>query len=111
MAERSVPEAIERIFRDHAEFVYRTAYRVTGKSEDAEDVVQSLFATILHRELKLEEAGLKAYLYRAAVNASLNLVRQRRRLTLVEVTPDMRIHLGHEPRGHAEMNDALRLAL
>ena len=63
---------------------YRTAYGITGSSEDAEDVVQTIFLRLVRRELP---PGLKknpkAYLYRAAVNLSLNTIRGRNRRNLV----------------------------
>src|SRR5262245_15643732 len=70
----------ERLFREHSHFIYRTAYSVTGNSQDAEDVLQGLFLGLLQRGLPpgLKE-NPKAYLYRAAVNLSLNTLRTRRR--------------------------------
>src|SRR5262249_50701090 len=75
----------DEIFRDQAQFVYRTAYGVTGSHEDAEDVLQSLFLRLLRRQLSPDlKKNPKAYLYRAAVNLSLDIVRVRRRQILVE---------------------------
>jgi RNA polymerase sigma-70 factor (ECF subfamily) len=77
----------EAIFREHYDLVYGTAYGVTGKREDAEDVVQTVFLRLLRREMPAEvQKNRKAYLYRAAVNESLNIIRsrQRRRTTDLE---------------------------
>jgi RNA polymerase sigma-70 factor, ECF subfamily len=72
-------EAFERIFREHSEFVYCTAYRITGSIEDAEDVLQTLFVHLLRREQPPAfQQNPKAYLYRAAVNTSLNVIRSRK---------------------------------
>ena len=54
---------------------------MTGRHEDAEDVLQTIF----HRLAKQETApdllkNPKAYLYRSAVNVSLNVIRSRRRV-------------------------------
>ena len=46
-AVRQLPEEFESIFHEHSEFVYRTAYRVTGSAEDAEDVMQTVFLKLL----------------------------------------------------------------
>jgi RNA polymerase sigma-70 factor (ECF subfamily) len=71
------PEELDRIFREHYQLVYRTAYGVTGRAEDAEDVLQTLFLRLLRRGLPLDlMKNPKAYLYRAAVNLSLNTIRQ-----------------------------------
>jgi RNA polymerase sigma-70 factor (ECF subfamily) len=69
----------EEIFREHCEFVYRTAYSVTGNRPDAEDVLQNIFLKLLQREFPPDlKQTPRAYLYRAAVNVSLNLVRSRK---------------------------------
>lgn len=73
-----LPEELDRIFREHYQLVYRTAYGVTGRAEDAEDVLQTLFLRLLQRGSPPDlMKNPKAYLYRAAVNLSLNTVRQR----------------------------------
>jgi hypothetical protein len=68
--------------------VYRTAYSVTGSSQDAEDIVQNLFLHLVHRGLPpgLQE-NPKAYLYRSAVNLGLNVVKSRQRY-IVEAGAD-----------------------
>jgi len=73
-------QEFEAIFREHSRLVYRTAFSVTGSPQDAEDIVQNLFLHLLRRGFPpgLRE-NPKAYLYRAAVNLSLNAVKSRRR--------------------------------
>src|SRR5262249_26240902 len=71
---------LEEIFREHYALVYRTCYSVTGNREDAEDVVQNLFLRLLRRGFpRSVRENPRGYLYRAAVNSSLNTVRVRRR--------------------------------
>jgi RNA polymerase sigma-70 factor, ECF subfamily len=73
----------EQIFREHSQLVYRTAYGVTGNAEDAEDVLQTIFLRLLRNELPPNlKNNPKAYLYRAAVNVSLNTIRARRQRLL-----------------------------
>ena len=73
-------EDLEETFREHSRLVYRTAYSVTGSPQDAEDVVQTLFLQLLGRGLPPEfNRNPKGYLYRAAVNLSLNAVKSRER--------------------------------
>jgi RNA polymerase sigma-70 factor (ECF subfamily) len=70
----------EGLFLEHYQMVYRTAYSVTGSRQDAEDVLQSLFLKLLQLESPPDrERSLKGYLYRAAINLSLNIVRARKR--------------------------------
>jgi RNA polymerase sigma-70 factor, ECF subfamily len=78
-------EDIEDAFREHSRLVYRTAYSVTGRAQDAEDVVQTLFLQLLRRGLPPAfKENPKGYLYRAAVNLSLNAVRSQRRQAAVD---------------------------
>src|SRR5262245_1034905 len=70
----------EQIYREHALLVYRTAWGVLGNPEDAEDVVQSIFLKLLRHEYPPQfRKDPRAYLYKAAVNASLDVLRVRRR--------------------------------
>jgi RNA polymerase sigma-70 factor (ECF subfamily) len=70
----------EDIFNEHAGLVFGTACEVTGNREDGEDVVQTVFLRLLRRGFPQEfQKNPKAYLYRAAVNESLNIIRSRRR--------------------------------
>jgi RNA polymerase sigma-70 factor (ECF subfamily) len=65
-AEDSLPRECEDLFEAHYALVYRTAYGVTGRAEDAEDVVQTVFLRLLQRDAPrgaLKDP--KAYLYRA----------------------------------------------
>lgn len=87
----TLPEAMEKplfqdfepIFQEYYDLVYRTAYSVTRKAEDAEDIAQTVFFRLLRLEVApdLTKNG-KGYFYRAAVNASLRLIRSRKRMVL-----------------------------
>jgi RNA polymerase sigma-70 factor (ECF subfamily) len=73
------------VFRDYNRLVYRTAYGITGTREDAEDVLQTLFLRLLGRGIsEPASAQAAAYLYRAAVNLSVDSVRAYRRRKLRE---------------------------
>jgi RNA polymerase sigma-70 factor (ECF subfamily) len=85
-------EPIAHVFSEHAQFVFRTAYGVTGSHEDAEDVLQTVFLRLIRRELPPDfGANPRAYLFRAALNAALDVTRSRRRRRLVAVAelPDV----------------------
>jgi len=80
-----VEQDFERVFREHYQMTYRTAYAVTGRSEDAEDVVQTIFLRLLRRELPPDlSKNPKAYFYRAAVNESLSTIKARKRHVLTD---------------------------
>src|SRR3954467_6090478 len=83
LIEDTAKQEIEDIFREHYRLVYRTAYRITGRAEDTEDVVQTLFLRLMRRGLPPDfHKNPKGYLYRAAVNLSLSAVESRRRYVL-----------------------------
>ena len=73
------PEDLEQIFREHHASVLRAAYRVTGNTSDAEDVLQTVFMRLVRRTAESAPMdNVAAYLHRSAVNAALDLVRDRR---------------------------------
>ena len=84
---------LESIFQAHYRMTYRTAYAITGSSADAEDVVQTIFLRLIRREFPPDLIKKPAaYLYRAAVNLSLNTIRGRKRSIVsgVAALPDTR---------------------
>src|SRR5262249_11420373 len=79
-SETSSTPDFERIFREHGPLVYRTAYAVLGNREDADDVLQTIFLRLLRRDFPPALGkNPAAYLYRAAVNLSLDIIKTRRR--------------------------------
>ena len=77
------------MFRNHHDLVYRAAYRITGNADDAEDVLQTLFLRLLRRGRPLEfSSNPKAYLHRAAVNISLDLIKVRNRNVAEQNAPE-----------------------
>jgi RNA polymerase sigma factor (sigma-70 family) len=81
-AQISSPDAqkFEQIYQEHAPLVNRTAWGVLLNREDAEDVLQTVFLKLLRSGFPPEfQKNPKAYLYRAAVNVSLDILRSRRR--------------------------------
>jgi RNA polymerase sigma-70 factor, ECF subfamily len=78
-------QELEKIFEQHYQFVYRTAYTLTGSAEDAEDITQTIFMRLLAREFPPDlQRNPEPYLYRAAFNLSLNTIRQRKRQVLTD---------------------------
>lgn len=78
----------DELFTAHHKKVLLAAYRVTGNLQDAEDILQSVFLRLLNRrEQAVSADSTAAYLCKSAINASLDLLRSRRRTqteTLVE---------------------------
>jgi len=85
-----LPQDLEDLFEEHYVLVYRTAYGVTGRVEDAEDVVQTVFLRLLQRDRPHDFLkNPKGYLYRAAVNASLTIVQTRQRRARTEANEEL----------------------
>jgi RNA polymerase sigma-70 factor (ECF subfamily) len=69
---------LETLFRRHQKLVMKSAYRITGSMNDAEDVLQTVFLRLAGRDFDSAMVGnIEGYLHRAAVNAALDLVRAR----------------------------------
>ena len=107
---RSLPDPpgeLEILFRAHHERVFRTAHRITGSAADAEDVLQSVFLRLVKgRESYDLSQNPEAYLSRAAINASLDLMRSRGRsksVGLEDMTLELIDHGAKNPESqHAD---------
>ena len=74
---RDTRETLSRLFTEHHRRVLLAAYRITGSMADAEDVAQAVFLR-LAADSSLTAANERSYLYRAAINGALDLLRRRR---------------------------------
>jgi RNA polymerase sigma factor (sigma-70 family) len=93
------------VFQEYYPLVYRTAYSVTRKAEDAEDVAQTVFFRLLRLEAPPDlTKNPKGYFYRAAVNASLRLVWSRNRMLL---TGDSERAEASTEAGNSDTDEAL----
>jgi len=108
MVSTSEAARVDVIFNEHARLVYRTAYRITGSHQDAEDVLQTIFLQLIRREFPPDlGANPQAYLYRAAVNCSLNMIRRSRREVLVQDAQPLSIHPVCTHAGNTEFEHPL----
>ncbi len=74
------PGELETLFQAHHGRVFRTAQRITGSAADAEDVLQTVFLRLVKGQEEYDlSQNPEAYLSRAAINASLDLLRSRTR--------------------------------
>ncbi len=112
MAGDSFRPGLGQIFLKHKDLVFRAAYRVTGNSSDAEDVLQTVFLRLVRLEVFPEVANLQGYLHRSAVNASLDLLRAKKEILSLDEDPNQTevVSLDHGPHS-AELRDWLRHAL
>lgn len=75
-------DAFRALVERHGRTVYRLAYRMTGRPDDADDVVQETMLRVYQRLSTFERrASFTTWLHRIAVRCALDLIdsRQRRR--------------------------------
>lgn len=84
LVENQPASELETLFQAHHGRVFRTAQRITGSSADAEDVLQTVFLRLVKGQDDYDwSKNPEAYLSRAAINASLDLLRSRTRAKAV----------------------------
>jgi RNA polymerase sigma-70 factor (ECF subfamily) len=105
----ALPGELEELFEEHYRLIYRTAYTVTGSRQDAEDVLQTVFLRLLRRGFPPDFGrNPQGYLYRAAVNLSLNTVRTRKRHQSVDGVERL---LAPVPAAESSPDDRLQRSL
>jgi RNA polymerase sigma-70 factor (ECF subfamily) len=91
------------LYERHRTPVFRFACRMLGSAQQAEDVTQECFLSILRRPeaFQAERASLRTYLCAIARHLALKQLRKRGQETLVDEPPE------EAPRGAAGERDAL----
>ena len=106
-------EGLAAVFTEHYRRVLLAAYRITGNMADAEDVAQTVFLRLASAQGRVENAG--SYLYRAAINGALDLLRRRKSAALEPLDDATRfVAMGGSPEREAssrELGDFLRMAV
>lgn len=72
---------LSELFREHYRRILVAAYRITGNMADAEDVTQSVFLRLANGTAP-SPINAGSYLYRAAINGALDLLRRRKAAAL-----------------------------
>ncbi|MCL4204946.1 MAG: sigma-70 family RNA polymerase sigma factor [Pirellulaceae bacterium] len=73
------PSAFERLVLRHQESVWRTAYRMLGCRQTAEDIAQDAFLRIYQAAHRYRPtASFRTYLYRVVVRLCLDCLRRKR---------------------------------
>jgi|SRR5271168_467584 len=109
-------ESVSQLFRAHYRRVLTAAYRITGSMADAEDVAQVVFVRLMTGAgLPATNAG--SYLYRAAINGALDLLRRRKvaqAVPLEDAAQVTSVGRGNRPEAeisNRELGDWLRQAI
>ena len=69
-------EILERLFRQHYSEMFHLARTLLGADEEAEDVVQDVFARLMERDIIPEAKGIRAYLMTAVHHGCTNIIRR-----------------------------------
>jgi RNA polymerase sigma-70 factor (ECF subfamily) len=73
------PEAFRLLVDGYRHRLFRLAYRMTGQTQDAEDLVQETFLRAYRNLARFDaRASMGTWLYRICTNAALDHLRQRR---------------------------------
>ncbi|MCV7099119.1 RNA polymerase sigma factor SigE [Mycobacterium palustre] len=77
----------EELVRQHADRVYRLAYRLSGNQQDAEDLTQETFIRVFRSVQNYQPGTFEGWLHRITTNLFLDMVRRRARIRM-EALPD-----------------------
>ena len=76
------------LVKEHADSVYRLAYRLSGNQHDAEDLTQETFMRVF-RSLKNYQPGtFEGWLHRITTNLFLDMVRRRAKIRMEALPED-----------------------
>ena len=80
-------EAFRILVERHSRSVFQLAYRMTGRPEDAEDVVQETFVRAYRQLGRFEaRASFTTWLYRIGFNCAIDYLRARPKPAAMEMT-------------------------
>jgi RNA polymerase sigma factor RpoE len=96
-ARRGDLRAYDMLMRRYQERVYATIYHMTGNHEDANDLAQETFIKAYQALKSFKgDAGFYTWLYRIAVNKTINFLKQRRARTQLSLN-DLDLNAEHDP--------------
>ena len=85
------PEAFGPLIERYEKQIFNVAYRITGSRDDAMDVTQTAFANAFENLDRFDPSHrFFSWIYRIAVNASLDVVKGRREVELTRPEPEPR---------------------
>ncbi len=82
------PPSWDDVVREHADRVYRLAYRLTGNQHDAEDLTQETFVRVFRSLASYKPGTFEGWLHRITTNLFLDMVRRRSRIRMEALPED-----------------------
>ena len=74
------PPSWDDVVREHADRVYRLAYRLTGNPHDAEDLTQETFIRVFRSLADYKPGTFEGWLHRITTNLFLDQARRKQRI-------------------------------
>jgi RNA polymerase sigma-70 factor, ECF subfamily len=78
----------DELVRQHADRVYRLAYRLSGNQHDAEDLTQETFIRVFRSVQNYQPGTFEGWLHRITTNLFLDMVRRRARIRMEALPED-----------------------
>ena len=109
--------AFQKLVEHHKAFVYNTCYNFIGNHQQAEETAQDVFLQIYKSASAFRhQSKVSTWLYRIAVNRSLNVIRRNKRSRWIKslTTEEIEEARGKEPDKlleKKEMKDLLKAAV
>ncbi|GAB16959.1 RNA polymerase ECF-type sigma factor SigE [Gordonia effusa NBRC 100432] len=72
----------DELVREHADRVYRLAYRLSGNQHDAEDLTQETFIRVFRSLQNYKPGTFEGWLHRITTNLFLDMVRRRNKIRM-----------------------------
>jgi len=91
------PPSWDEVVREHADRVYRLAYRLTGNPHDAEDLTQETFIRVFRSLASYKPGTFEGWLHRITTNLFLDMARRRSRLRMEGLPEDTDRLAGDDP--------------
>jgi RNA polymerase sigma factor (sigma-70 family) len=99
------PPSWDDIVREHADRVYRLAYRLTGNQHDAEDLTQETFVRVFRSLASYKPGTFEGWLHRITTNLFLDMVRRRARIRMEALPDDSDRIVGQGPEPEQVFSD------
>jgi RNA polymerase sigma-70 factor (ECF subfamily) len=99
----------DEVVRQHADRVYRLAYRLSGNKADAEDLTQETFVRVFRSLADYTPGTFEGWLHRITTNLFLDLVRRRQRIRFDALPEDAGDRLASSESGPEQAYDEMHL--
>ncbi len=86
--DRAAMPSWDELVRQHADRVYRLAYRLSGNRHDAEDLTQETFIRVFRSVHNYQPGTFEGWLHRITTNLFLDMVRRRGRIRMEALPED-----------------------